>query len=184
VDRAAGVHDPELPIRRTVAALGTAQRPAAAGHRGALAENQLRTGARERLRAVVADGFYRTTFHGLLALALFVVVFWLFEDERIPAVFVALEVVRGGLSAQVAVDALIVDVILAASVIRILIVDVSHRISEKVGRFIGRGKTKIKSFPGNQYGSAGALDNGCLELERSVLPDTLVSKLRRCLNPP
>ena len=79
------------------------------------------------LGAVVADGLDRAAFLGFLALAFFLGGFRLLVDEGIAAVVVALEVVGGGFAAEVAVDALVVDVELATGVFGVAICVVSHR---------------------------------------------------------
>ena|ERR1051325_2315742 len=79
------------------------------------------------LGAVIADGFHRTPFHGLFALGLFLGGLGLFVNVGVAAVIVAGVVVWGRLAAEIAIDALIIDVILAGDVFGISIRDVSHK---------------------------------------------------------
>src|ERR1043166_7448959 len=66
-------------------------------------------GAATRLRAVIADCFDRATFHRFLAKGFFFRALRLFVNVGMPAVIVALEIGGGGFTAQIAVDALIID---------------------------------------------------------------------------
>lgn len=68
------------------------------------------------LVAVVANGFDRAAFEGFHALSGFFFVLRLFENVGISLVVGSLEVVRCGFTAQVAVDALTVDVEFAVGV--------------------------------------------------------------------
>jgi hypothetical protein len=52
----------------------------------------------------------------------------LFKHEGVAPVFVALEIVRRGLSAQIAIDALVINVILAGNVLRVFVCYISHKI--------------------------------------------------------
>src|SRR5213596_64894 len=67
------------------------------------------------LRAVVTNSLDRAAFLGLLALFLLVLV--LLVDVRITPVVAPSEIVGGGFAAEVAVDALVVDEILAGNVV-------------------------------------------------------------------
>ncbi len=79
------------------------------------------------LGAVVANSFNRAAFLGLFATRLFLWRRGLLENVRIPAVFVPLKILGCGLTAQIAVNALVVNVVLARSVLGIFICSVSHR---------------------------------------------------------
>jgi hypothetical protein len=79
------------------------------------------------LGAVVANGLDGAAFHRFLAELLFVLGSRLLVNVGIAAVVVAAEIARGRFAAQIAVDALIVDVVLAGQVFRIAICDVSHK---------------------------------------------------------
>src|ERR1051326_4143723 len=78
------------------------------------------------LAAVVPDRFDRTTFHRLFAKTFFFGRLGLFVDERVTAVVVALEIRGRSFAAQIAVDALLIDVEFAGRVLRIFVGDVSH----------------------------------------------------------
>jgi hypothetical protein len=82
-----------------------------------------------RLRPVVADGFDRAAFLGFLATRFFLWRCRLFEDVRITAVFVALEIVGRSLAAQVTVYTLVIDKVLARNIFRIFVCNVSHKVS-------------------------------------------------------
>src|SRR5215471_12603189 len=79
-----------------------------------------------RLGAVVADGLNRAALHGFLAAGLLFRSGGLLEDDGVATILVALEVVRGSLTAQVAVDALAVHVVLAGGVFWVFVCFVSH----------------------------------------------------------
>src|SRR2546430_12630747 len=78
------------------------------------------------LRAVVADRFDGATFHRFFAEALFLRRLWLFIDVGMAAVVVSLEIGGRGFAAQIAVDALIIDVKLARYVFGVFIRGVGH----------------------------------------------------------
>jgi len=85
------------------------------------------------LCAIVADGFDRAAFLGFLAACLFFGCRGLFIYQRVAAVVVALEIVRRGLAAQVAVNALVVHVVFARDVLGIFICSVSHKFVVEYG---------------------------------------------------
>ena len=78
------------------------------------------------LISIIADGFHGAAFLGLFALRLLLGRTGLLIDERITSVIVAFEIVRSGFAAQVAVDALVIDVEFAGNVFRIFVCDVGH----------------------------------------------------------
>ena len=80
------------------------------------------------LFSVAADGFNRATFHGFLALGFFIRSGRLFENVGITAVVVTREIARCRLAAQVAIDALVIDVVFSSDVFRVFVCDVSHKI--------------------------------------------------------
>ena len=80
-----------------------------------------------RLSAVVANGFDRAAFLGFLATRFLVRIFRLLIDEGVTAVIVPFEIIRRGLAAQVAIDALIIYVIFAGDILRIFVRDVCHK---------------------------------------------------------
>jgi len=53
--------------------------------------------------------------------------FGLLVDEGVTAIIVALEVGRGGLAAEIAIDALIIDVEFSLYVFGIFVCDISHK---------------------------------------------------------
>src|SRR5436309_9805230 len=81
------------------------------------------------LRAVAADGFNWTSFHRLLAEPFFFRGFWLLVNIGMAAVVVTFEIGWRGLTAQIAVDALIIDVEFARYVFGVLICHVGHGLS-------------------------------------------------------
>ena len=83
---------------------------------------------RRVLNAVVADGFHRAAFHGFAAEGFLGVAFGLLEDVAVPAVVIAGEVGWSSLAAEIAIDALIVDVILSFDVFGIFVSEVGHLI--------------------------------------------------------
>jgi len=78
------------------------------------------------LRAVVADRFDWATFHRFFAEALFLRRLWLFIDVGMAAVVVSLEIGGRGFAAQIAVDALIIDVEFARYVLGVFVRGVGH----------------------------------------------------------
>ena len=87
--------------------------------------------------AVVADGLDRAAFHGFLAKGALVVVLRLLVNVGISAVVVAGEVVGSGFAAEVAVDALVIDVEGAGGVFGIAIIDVGHGEFRVLGGWLG-----------------------------------------------
>lgn len=67
------------------------------------------------LVAVVADGFGRATCNALLAERNLLGSCWLTKDIRMSLLVIAPDVVRCGRSAEIAIGALVVDVILAST---------------------------------------------------------------------
>src|SRR5438105_8795285 len=78
------------------------------------------------LSAVVPDRFDRATFHRFFAKIFFFGRLGLLVNERVATVVVAFEIRGRSLAAQIAVDALLVDVEFAGGVFGILVGDVSH----------------------------------------------------------
>jgi hypothetical protein len=81
---------------------------------------------KRRLAAVIANGFDGTTFHRFFAKGLFLWRFRLFINVGMAAVVVALEIRGRGFAAQIAIDALVVDVELSGNVLGVFICYVSH----------------------------------------------------------
>jgi hypothetical protein len=94
-----------------------------------------------RLGAVVADGFHGAAFLGFVAALFLVGRGRLLVNEGVTAVFVALEIVRGRLAAQVTVNALVVHVEFAGDVFGVFVSSVSHNFIKKLGRKHGGGAT-------------------------------------------
>ena len=90
------------------------------------------------LRAVAANGLDRATFHRLFAERFFLRRFGLLVHVGMPDIIIATEVRGRGLTAKIAVDALVVDVELSIYILGIVICGVGHylklvKTSGKVG---------------------------------------------------
>jgi len=83
---------------------------------------------RELLGSVIANRFDRTAFHCFFAKLLLIGSGGLFKDVRVTAVIIAAKVARGGFAAEIAVDTLVIDVVLAREVFGIAVSDVSHNL--------------------------------------------------------
>ena len=79
--------------------------------------------------AVVPDRFYGTSFHGFLAKRLLLRGGRLLKRIGVAAVVAAPEISGCGFPAQVAVNALVIDVKLSGHVFRVFIRNVGHRLS-------------------------------------------------------
>jgi hypothetical protein len=79
------------------------------------------------LFAVVADSFHWAAFFGFFAKGLFFRRRWLFIYEGITTVVTPSEIVWSCFAAQIAVDALIVDVEFAGHVVAVPIRNVCHK---------------------------------------------------------
>ena len=99
----------------------------------ALATYQKRGSGLDQLPSVtiIADSLDRAAFFGLFAAGFLLRAFRLFVNQGITAVVVSLEIIGSSLAAQIAVDALVIDIILACDVLRISICHVSHKISSR-----------------------------------------------------
>jgi hypothetical protein len=80
------------------------------------------------LSAVVADGLDGTAFLGFFAARFLFGRAGLLVNDGVPAVVVALEIFRRGFAAQVAVNALVINVVFASGVFGIFVCGVSHKI--------------------------------------------------------
>ena len=78
------------------------------------------------LLAVVADSLHGAAFHGLGAESNLIIGHGLLANEGKTLVIVAGEEIRGGLAAEVAVDAVAVNIELAGNILFSLIVDIGH----------------------------------------------------------
>src|ERR1041384_2485022 len=100
------------------------------------------TGMLATLSAVAADRFDRATFHRFLAKRFFLGALRLFVNEGVAAVVVALVIRRRRLAAEVAVDALIIDVIRSGNVLGIFIGSVSHILPLKANWNVERNPSR------------------------------------------
>jgi hypothetical protein len=82
----------------------------------------------EKLFGGVADGFHGAAFHGFLAQRLLLRRLGLFVNVGVPAIVIAGEIARSGFAAEIAVDALVIDVEFACDVLGIFVCDVSHNL--------------------------------------------------------
>jgi hypothetical protein len=76
--------------------------------------------------AVFADCFNWAAFHGFFALCGFFVALRLFEDEGVAAVIIAGEIVGCGFPAQIAIDALVIDIKRSGFVVFVSVFEFSH----------------------------------------------------------
>ena len=88
--------------------------------------------AATELCAVVPDRFDRAAFHRLFAKSFFFRRLRLFIDIRVAAVVVPLEIGRRGFAAQIAIDALIIDIEFACYVFGVFVRDIGHGFASKV----------------------------------------------------
>jgi hypothetical protein len=84
-----------------------------------------------RAIAIVTDRFDRAAFHRFFAEPLFLRRFWLFIHVGMAAVIVPLEVGGRRFAAQIAVDALVIDVKFAGYVFGVFVRGVGHDFSRK-----------------------------------------------------
>src|SRR5438270_8348818 len=88
---------------------------------------------------IIADCFDRTAFHRFFAKSFFVRRLWLFINVGMAAVIVPLEIGGRGFTAQIAVDALIIDVKFARYVFGVFVCGIGHGFSLKSeGETLGR----------------------------------------------
>jgi len=80
---------------------------------------------------IIADRFDRTAFHRFFAKSFFFRRLWLFIDVGMAAVIVPLEIGGRGFTAQIAVDALIIDVKFARYVFGVFVCGIGHGFSLK-----------------------------------------------------
>src|SRR5205807_4019951 len=98
------------------------------------------------LSAVVTDGFDGATFHRFLAKRFFLGRLGLLVNEGVSAVVVAFVIRRRGFPAEVAVDALIVDVEFTIDIFWIFICRVGHRSPVKAKWNVGRNPSRAMEF--------------------------------------
>ena len=80
------------------------------------------------LPSVVPDGFDRAAFHRLDALGLLFGGVGLLVNVGIPAIVAAGEIGRGGLAAEVAVDALVINVEFTGDVFGVFVFEFGHNV--------------------------------------------------------
>jgi hypothetical protein len=79
------------------------------------------------LSAVVTDGFDRAAFHRFLAKTFLLGRLGLLVNERMTAVIVPFEIGGRGFTAEIAIDALLIDIELSGGVFRIFVGGVGHK---------------------------------------------------------
>jgi hypothetical protein len=84
-----------------------------------------------RAVAVVPDRFDRTAFHGFFAKSFFFRRLRLFIDVGMAAVIIPFEIGWRGFAAQIAIDALIIDIEFARYVFGVFVSDIGHGFSQK-----------------------------------------------------
>src|SRR6266566_4392870 len=88
---------------------------------------------------IIADRFDRTAFHRFFAKSFFFRRLWLFINVGMAAVIVPLEIGGRRFTAQIAVDALIIDVKFARYVFGVFVCGIGHGFSLKSeGETLGR----------------------------------------------
>jgi hypothetical protein len=102
---------------------------------------------RYRLRAIIPNRFDRTAFHRFFAESFFLWRLWLLVDIRMATVIIPLEVCGRSFAAQIAVDALIIDVEFALYVLGVFVCGVSHGFPVKM-KWNVRKKRSVR----NQFG--------------------------------
>jgi hypothetical protein len=100
-----------------------------------------------RLRAIIPNRFDRTAFHRFFAESFFLWRLWLFIDIGMATVIIPLEVCGRGFAAQIAVDALIIDVEFARYVLGVFVCGISHGFPVKM-KWNVRKKRSVR----NQFG--------------------------------
>jgi hypothetical protein len=80
---------------------------------------------------VIANCFNWTSFHGFFAEYFFLVRLWLLVYVGMAAVIVSFEIGGRGFAAQIAVDALIIDVKFAGDVFGVFVRGIGHGFSVK-----------------------------------------------------
>jgi len=78
------------------------------------------------LTAVVANRFDRATFFGFLAAGFLFGRFGLLINEGVTAIFIAFEIIGSGLPAEIAINALIINVIFAGHIFRVSVCYICH----------------------------------------------------------
>src|SRR5438105_7371421 len=111
--------------------------------RSAVSDRAIGLGA---VGAIVSDGFDWTAFHRFFTEGLFLRRGWLLIDVGMATIVVAAEIRGRGFPAEIAVDALVIDVELSLDVFGILICDVRHVRLGKCRRRLKRIKKTAIGF--------------------------------------
>src|SRR5436190_14067391 len=101
------------------------------------------------LRAIAAtpDSFDRAAFHCFLAKSFFLRRLGLFVNVRMPAVVVPFEIRRRGFAAQIAINALIIDIEFAGYVLGVFVRDIGHGfLPKKVKWNVRKKRSGCKAF--------------------------------------
>src|SRR5207302_4395737 len=99
------------------------------------------TGEDSILSAVATDRFDRASFHRFFTKTFFLGRFRLFVNVGVTAVVIALEIRGRSFPAQIAVDALLIDIEFAGGVLRIFVGGVGHKVFvEGAGNIVETGK--------------------------------------------
>src|ERR1041385_8537108 len=81
------------------------------------------------LGSIIPNCIQRATFLSFFAAGFLLFAFGLLINERVAAIIVAFEIVRGSFAAEIAINALIVHVIFSAGVFGVFVRHVCHRIA-------------------------------------------------------
>ena len=87
----------------------------------------------KRLGAVVTDGLHRAPFHRFLAEPFLVRSLRLLVDERVTTVIVSFEIGWRSFAAQIAIDALIIDIKLPRDIFSVFVSGIGHIFSVNRG---------------------------------------------------
>src|SRR5437899_11261529 len=98
--------------------------------------------------SIIADRFDRTAFHRFFAKSFFFRRLWLFINVGMAAVIVPLEIGGRGFTAQIAVDALIIDIKFARYVFGVFVCGIGHGFSLKSEGGNARKKRSLRNQVG------------------------------------
>jgi len=110
------------------------------------------------LSTVVADRFDRATFHRLFAKTFFLGRLRLLVNVGVAAVVVALEIRGRSFPAQIAVDALFIDIEFAGGIFRIFVGNVGHNFLRRGSGKLGGNARVANSKAEGLTGVAGELE--------------------------
>jgi hypothetical protein len=94
--------------------------------RGGVALGKSRFCLEQRLLSVAADGFYRAASEGFFTEGALVIRLRLLVEEGVATIIITLEVGWRCLTAQVAIDALVIDIVGTFYVLRVFVGNISH----------------------------------------------------------